>query len=110
MNIYTKELKSCLQDVVIFIIGLGLGVCLDYMTVEIHSVIHSQNPDALTKTYLAGLGLFQVFINILIIHLMKKLDATSGLFTMGLFIPQTIILSSVYGTPYVSQNITRKFD
>jgi hypothetical protein len=106
-----KEIKSSMHDVGIFILGLGIGTSLDYLLSELHSIIHPYEVDSskpLAMSYLVLLGLFQIFINIIIIHISQKMEIVGGLFMMGLFIPQSVIITSIYGTPYVSQNVIKK--
>ena len=91
-SIITKSLS----DGCMCCIGLIFGVCIDFIIDTLHTYF---DPTYKLRTPKIVLGILQVLINSLIIRYMETTSIDKGLFSLGLFGSQALLINTVYQPP-----------
>ena len=97
------------RDISVFVFVLGIGMMMDVILSQLHEYIHPlETPgNYIAKVYLVLLGFAQILTNIQIVYLLREYKLNTTLVTVGLFIPQTLVLSQIYGTPYTKESVDK---
>jgi hypothetical protein len=89
-------LEKTFKDLCMFCVGFVSGVLVDYVIDSLHI---TWDPTLKSKKPKIVLGLLQIFINGCLLRTIEMSTFDRGLFSLGLFGSQSLLINTVYISP-----------
>lgn len=109
MAIIDANINENIYNLVIFLIAVFMGIILDFIMFQIYTLT---TPDYFVSIYrqklwIGMMGLFQLFLNLIVIGMLRSYKFNGPLMIIGLFVPQSLLFKELYRTTYIEHEIQK---
>jgi hypothetical protein len=88
-EIITELTQGSIHDIQMFLAGIFIGLIIEFIFNKIYIRFAS------SKIIIFFAGLIQLILNAMILRIVKKITTEQGLFSLGLFTPQLLIITKL---------------